>query len=256
MKVHKGAAPMEAITFKIGDLSKRTGVSIRTLHYYDEIGLLSPSYRTESGYRVYGKPDIIRLQQIITLKQIGFSLEDVRSCLDKGDRVFAEMVQLHVAKVRKQIELSQQLLQRLENVEQTAAKLDAVPVEDVLQIIQVMDMLENYYSPEQLETLKQRQELVGEERMQQAQVDWEDLIAQVQAEMAKGTDPASEVVQALVLRRQALIQEFTGGDPEIEAVLNQMYEEGGDTVSNWGENDAALAAYMEQALQCQPMSRN
>lgn len=245
---------METTTFKIGDLSKRTGLSIRTLHYYDEIGLLSPSHRTESGYRVYDKQDIIRLQQIITLKQIGFSLEDVRSCLDNGDRAFAEMVQLHITKIRKQIEMSQQLLQRLESIEQTAAKLDAVPVEEILQIIQVMDMLENYYSPEQLETLKQRQELLGEERMQQAQVDWEDLIAQVQVEMEKNTDPASEVVQALVRRRQALIQEFTGGDPEIEAALNQMYEQEGDAVSNWGENDAALASYMERALQCQSKS--
>jgi MerR family transcriptional regulator, thiopeptide resistance regulator len=242
---------MEAITFKVGDLSKRTGLSVRTLHYYDEIGLLSPSDRTEAGYRVYSKQDIIRLQQIITLKQIGFSLEDVQSCLDNGERAFAEMVQLHIAKVRKQIDLSQQLLTRLESVEQTTAKLNAVPVEDILQIIQVMDMLENYYSPEQLETLKQRQELLGEERMQQAQLDWEELIAQVQAEMEKNTDPASEVVQALVRRRQALIQEFTGGDPEIEAALNQMYEEAGDTVSNWGENGAALASYMERALQCQ-----
>jgi MerR family transcriptional regulator, thiopeptide resistance regulator len=70
MKVDKGVTHMEAITFKVGDLSKRTGLSIRTLHYYDEIGLLSPSHRTESGYRVYGKQDIIRLQQIITLKQL------------------------------------------------------------------------------------------------------------------------------------------------------------------------------------------
>ncbi len=247
---------METTTFKVGDLSKRTGLSIRTLHYYDEIGLLSPSHRTESSYRVYGKQDIIRLQQIITLKQIGFSLEDVRSCLDNGDRAFAEMVQLHITKIRKQIEMSQQLLQRLESIEQTAAKLDAVPVEEVLQIIQVMDMLENYYRPEQLETLKQRQELLGEERMQQAQVDWEDLIAQVQVEMEKDTDPASEVVQALVRRRQALIQEFTGGDPEIEAALNQIYEQEGDTVSKWRENDAALASYMERALQCQSKSIN
>lgn len=253
---------METTNFKIGDLSKRTGLSIRTLHYYDEIGLLSPSHRTESSYRVYGKQDIIRLQQIITLKQIGFSLEDVRSCLDNGDyrndrlsqRAFAEIVQLHIAKIRKQIDLSQQLLQRLEKVEQTASKLDTVPVEEVLQIIKVMDMLENYYSPEQLETLKQRQELLGEDRMQQAQVDWEDLIAQFQAEMEKDTDPASEVVQALVRRRQALIQEFTGGDPEIEAALNQMYEQGGDAVSKWGENDADLASYMERALQCQSKS--
>lgn len=241
---------MESITFKVGDLSKRTGLSIRTLHYYDEIQLLSPSHRTESGYRVYGKEDIIRLQQIIALKQIGLSLEDVRSCLDNSDRPFIEVIQLHIAKIRKQIDLSQQLLERLENVEQTVANLDVVPVEEVLQIIQVMDMLESYYSPEQLETLKQRQELLGEERMQQAKVDWENLIAQVQAEMQKGTDPSSEVVQALVRRRQALIQEFTGVDPELESSLNQMYEQGEDSVSDWGENDASLAAYMSRALQC------
>lgn len=241
---------MESITFKVGDLSKRTGLSIRTLHYYDEIQLLSPSHRTESGYRVYGKEDIIRLQQIIALKQIGLSLEDVRSCLDNSDRPFIEVLQLHIAKVRKQIDLSQQLLERLENVEQTVANLDVIPVEEVLQIIQVMDMLESYYSPEQLETLKQRQELLGEERMQQAKVDWENLIAQVQAEMQKGTDPASEVVQVLVRRRQALIQEFTGGDSELESSLNQMYEQGEDSVSDWGESDASLAAYMSRALQC------
>jgi MerR family transcriptional regulator, thiopeptide resistance regulator len=64
MKIHKGVAPMETTTLKVGDLSKRTGLSIRTLHHYDEIGLLSPSHRTESGYRVYDKQDIIRLQQI------------------------------------------------------------------------------------------------------------------------------------------------------------------------------------------------
>ncbi|WP_434686747.1 MerR family transcriptional regulator [Pseudanabaena minima] len=241
---------MEPITFKVGDLSKRTGLSIRTLHYYDEIKLLSPSHRTESGYRVYGKEDIIRLQQIIALKQIGLSLEDVRSCLDNSDRTFIEVLQLHIAKVRKQIDLSQQLLERLENVEQTVANLDVIPIEEILQIIQVMDMLENYYSPEQLEILKQRQELLGEERMQQAKVDWETLIAQVQAEMEKGTDPASEVVQVLVRRRQALIQEFTGGDPELESALKQMYEQGEDSVSDWGENDASLAAYMSRALQC------
>ena len=241
---------MESITFKVGDLSKRTGLSIRTLHYYDEIQLLSPSHRTESGYRVYGKEDIIRLQQIIALKQIGLSLEDVRICLDNSDRTFIEVLQLHIAKVRKQIDLSQQLLERLENVEQTVANLDVIPIEEILQIIQVMDMLENYYSPEQLEILKQRQELLGEERMQQAKVDWETLIAQVQAEMEKGTDPASEVVQVLVRRRQALIQEFTGGDPELESALNQMYEQGEDSVSDWDENNASLAAYMSRALQC------
>jgi hypothetical protein len=68
--------------------------------------------------------------------------------------------------------------------------------------------------------------------------------------MAKGTDPASAAVQALVRRRQALIDEFTGGDPAIEAALNQMYAQEGAAVATLNAEDAALADYMGQALQC------
>ena len=66
---------------KIGDLAQKTGLSIRTLHYYDEIGLLSPSHRTDVGYRLYSNQDIIRLQQIVSLRQLGFSLKEINECL-------------------------------------------------------------------------------------------------------------------------------------------------------------------------------
>ena len=74
---------MGSIAMKIGDLAKQTGVSVRTLHYYEEIGLLSPSHRTETGYRLYAEDDIIRLQQIVSLRQIGFSLAQIRQCLEE-----------------------------------------------------------------------------------------------------------------------------------------------------------------------------
>jgi MerR family transcriptional regulator, thiopeptide resistance regulator len=53
---------MQPVALKVGDLAKQTRASVRTLHYYDEIGLLSPSHRTEAGYRLYSEDDIIRLQ--------------------------------------------------------------------------------------------------------------------------------------------------------------------------------------------------
>src|SRR6266540_3219671 len=64
--------------WKVGDLARRTGLSIRTLHYYDEIGLLSPSHRTGSGHRLYDVDDVARLQRILSLRQLGFSLEEVK----------------------------------------------------------------------------------------------------------------------------------------------------------------------------------
>ena len=69
---------MQPTAMKVGELAKRTGVSVRTLHYYDEIGLLSPSHRSEAGYRLYSAEDIARLQQIKSLRQLGFRLEEIR----------------------------------------------------------------------------------------------------------------------------------------------------------------------------------
>ncbi|MBF2016646.1 MAG: MerR family transcriptional regulator [Rivularia sp. T60_A2020_040] len=76
---------------KIGKLAKQTGISVRTLHYYDEIGLLSPSGRTEADYRLYAEADIVRLQQIISLRQLGFS--QARAEMEKGTDPTSESVQ-------------------------------------------------------------------------------------------------------------------------------------------------------------------
>lgn len=107
--------------------------------------------------------------------------------------------------------------------------------------------IENYYTSEQLETLRQRQETLGEEHIRQAQADWQDLIEQAKAEMAKGTDPASEPVKALAQRSIELIQAFTGGDPGIEQSLNQMYQQEQPEVVSRGAIDGAVMQYLSRA---------
>src|SRR6476646_6711292 len=74
----KGDLRMRPPPWKVGELAKRTGVSVRALHHYDEIGLLSASLRSESGYRLYTEADVIRLQQIRSLRSLGFSLDESR----------------------------------------------------------------------------------------------------------------------------------------------------------------------------------
>jgi DNA-binding transcriptional MerR regulator len=238
---------MQAVLLKVGDLAKQTGVSVRTLHYYDEIGLLSPSHRTEAGYRLYGERDIIRLQQIVSLRQIGFSLEEIREGLEHRSFCFDRVIHLHAARLREQIELSQKLLNRLEAIAQAMSSMQTVSVEAIIQTIEAMNMLENYYTPEQLETLKQRQELLGEEQISQVQADWQDLFEQVRAEMAKGTEPTSEPAQVLARRSIELIQAFTGGDPGIEQSLNQMYQQEQPEVVSRGAVDAAVMQYLGKA---------
>src|SRR5437899_6587239 len=108
-KAPAGGTAMRFEALKVGELARRTGLTIRTLHHYDEIGLLKPSLHTETGHRLYAHDDIARLQQIVSLKQLGFSLEEIQGCLDRSDFSPLEVIKLHVARLRRQIELERGL---------------------------------------------------------------------------------------------------------------------------------------------------
>jgi DNA-binding transcriptional MerR regulator len=211
--------------WKVGELAKRTGVSVRTLHHYDEIGLLSPSHRSESGYRLYAQADVVRLQQIRSLRTLGFSLEEIGAFLKRPGVTPDRVLQLHIAHLKERIELQQRLCDRMEAIARRWRSDETVPTEEFLRVIEVTNMLDKYYTPEQMEELRQRREALGEDRIRQAEGEWKELMEQVQAEMDRGTDPADERVQQLARRWMGLVQEFTGGNPGIARSVGRMYQE-------------------------------
>ncbi|HEX5379947.1 MAG TPA: MerR family transcriptional regulator [Phenylobacterium sp.] len=77
--------------FTVSEVAKLSGVSVRALHHYDEIGLLKPGHVGENGYRYYGRDELLRLQQILFHRELGFRLEEIRQVLDAPgfDRVAA-----------------------------------------------------------------------------------------------------------------------------------------------------------------------
>src|SRR5262245_1930183 len=87
---------------KVGELARRTGLTVRMLHHYDEVGLLRPSLHTGAGHRLYTAGDVARLQQVLSLRQLGFSLEQVRDCLDRPGFAPVEVIRLHAARLREQ----------------------------------------------------------------------------------------------------------------------------------------------------------
>ena len=101
---------------KVGEVARRTGLTVRALHHYDEVGLLRPSLHTESGHRLYTAADLARLQQVLSLRHLGFSLEEIRACLDRPGFSLAEVLGMHLARLREQIELQQRLRLRLETL--------------------------------------------------------------------------------------------------------------------------------------------
>ena len=70
------------MSYSVGQVADLAGVTIRTLHHYDEIGLLSPSGRSAAGYRIYEEPDLERLQQILFYRELGFALEEIAAIVD------------------------------------------------------------------------------------------------------------------------------------------------------------------------------
>ena len=237
---------------KVGELARRTGLTIRTLHHYDEIGLLKPSLHTESGHRLYTAADVARLQQVVSLRQLGFSLEEVRNCLDRPGFSPLELIRLHVARLREQIELQRGLCERLETLATHFAAAGEVSADVFLQAIEGMTMIENYYTPEQLESLRKRREeaaAAGVDIAKQGQEDWARLMADFTAEMDKGTDPADPRVQALSKRRDALIQGFTGGNPGIEQSLNRLWAEQGDKLAAQFGYDPRLMEYLSKVAE-------
>jgi DNA-binding transcriptional MerR regulator len=211
--------------WKVGELARLTGVSVRTLHHYDEIGLLCPSRRSESGYRLYERSDIVRLGQIKSLRHMGFSLEEVRTFLTRDNWSPQRVISLHLKQLKQQIALQQQLCARLEALEARLQTRQNVSTEEFMKMMEAMNMSKNYFTPEQMQEIEERGRLLGEEKIRAVEAEWPRLIEQVRAAMQRGDDPASEQVQALARRWRELLEMFTGGNPQIQQSLNTMYRE-------------------------------
>jgi DNA-binding transcriptional MerR regulator len=243
----KGGRSPRPTPWKVGELARRTGLSVRTLHYYDEIGLLSPSERTGSGHRLYTAGDIARLQQVVSLRQLGFSLAEIRDWLERPGHSPAGVVQLHLERLRGQIEQLERLRRRLERI---AARLDAaeeVSVAELTTTIEVMTMFEKYYPPEQMAEIEQRGREIGAERIREVEGEWPRLIAEVRAEMDQGTPPTDPRVQELARRWTALVREFTGGNPGIAKSLATLYRNE-PAVRERAGIDPKLFEYVNQAV--------
>ena len=102
--------------WKVGQLAKLTGITVRTLHHYDQIGLLVPSLHSDAGHRLYSGMDIARLQQIISLKQLGFSLDEIGDLLDNPGFRPDKTIRLQLDRLAQQIRIQEELRSRLEHL--------------------------------------------------------------------------------------------------------------------------------------------
>jgi DNA-binding transcriptional MerR regulator len=221
--------------FQAREFANLTGVTVRTLHHYDRLGLLKPSRYSQAGYRLYSEGDFARLEQIVALKFIGFSLNEIKNILSRGSfDLPAELRKQREAieEKRRRLELAIDAIQRAEYVLAVSSNADWETFAKIIEVINMqtdMNWSKKYYSEEAQQEIEKRAATIPREVIERGQRDWADLIKEVQTAVASGEDPASERSQALAGRWRELIQGFTGGNAEIQAGLNRMYAD----KTNW-----------------------
>ncbi|MHA6481829.1 MerR family transcriptional regulator [Paenibacillus sp. strain BS8-2] len=124
--------------WKVGDLAKLTGLTVRTLRFYDQIGLLSPSTATESGHRLYDDEDLSLLYRIVSLKELGLSLDEIKAALTGRGIDPLEVVDLQMERAQEQIRRQQKLLDQLRHVSKLMKGKQQVTVEDFTTLLQAM----------------------------------------------------------------------------------------------------------------------
>ena len=234
---------MSETWLKVGELARRTGLTVRTLHHWDEIGLLSPGERTDSGHRLYGEAEVIRLQHIATLRALGFALEEIARLLEDPAWELEQALAQQLEVLEEQASSIAARIGRVERAYQIIREAKPIEVTVFLDAIKETIDMEKYYTEEQLAELAKRREALGEVGMQKAQQDWADLYEAIGEHMRQGTPPEDPALDPLVETYQRLIAAFTGGNPGIRDNLQKVYDEEGPEKASRGMIDPELFAY-------------
>ena len=226
---------------KVGELAALANLTVRTLHHYDNIGLLRPSARSDAGYRLYDRDDVARLHRIQALRAFGMSLSDIGLTLDSPagsplaivDRQL-ESLEVRMAEARR---LRDQLLRvREQLVRGTAPDLSTwlTTLENTMDMINVY---ERYFTKEELERLPMV-------RSDAAQAQWQAMVEQARGLIESQVPPDSEAAKAFALRWLQTFDRDTGGDAALQAKLNVMAEREKDAVGM----PAQIFGYVKAAI--------
>jgi len=210
------------------------GVTVRTLHHYDRMGLLR-ARRTEAGYRVYRESDLERLEQIVALKFVGLPLKRIKTLLDRDNLELAEALprqRLVLEAKRKLIDRAILAIQDAERTLATGQRPDAAILKKIIEVIEMPEKpmwAEKYYTEEARAKIAERAKDWDPKKNEEATRQWSELFKDVEASL--GEDPAGAKAQALAVRWKTLVEGFTGGDPEVSKGLSALWKD----KQNWPE---------------------
>ena len=242
-------------TYTVKQLAELAGITVRTLHHYDALGLLRPSARTAAGYRLYGEADLLLLQQILFFRELDFPLEQIRAIIEDPHFDQVRALERHRAMLRLEAE---RLTRLLETVDKTLAKL----TEDNMSMTD--EELYAGFSQEQIERYKREaREKYGEQIVEDSErrvkqmpkSHWEainaegdDATRQIAALAAQGKPATDAAVQGHVARHFKWVTNFWQPNAESYAGLGQLYAENEEFRAHYEKYGPNLADFMRDAM--------
>lgn len=240
----------------VGEVSQVTGLSVRTLHHYDDIGLVVPSTRSASGYRIYSDDDMTRLHQVCAYRELGFGLEEIATILDQPH-------QDSVVHLRQQHELLGRRIHHLEAVRQMIDTMIEAKVMDVH--LTTDEIFEVFGDDDPGQYEEEARERWGDtdaysESSRRARrytvADWKQITreaAAIESDFAallrSGASPGGEAATAVAERhRQHIERWFYACPTEMHRGLAEMYVADERFADHYDGREPGLAAYVREAI--------
>ena len=235
----------------VGRTAELVGVSVRTLHHWDEIGLVSPSERTWSDYRVYQAADIERIQQVLLHRELGLSLAEVRAVLDDPDTDVVAQLDRQRAVLSERLDRLRRMIaavDRMKEAHMSEQKLTAQQQAEILgdgwDPAWQDEAQENWGdTPEwaQSEKIKAR---MGVDDWKRVKEETDRLEADLAAAMTAGVQPGSEEANALAQRHRASIGQWFDITVQKQVCISRMYVQDPRFTAHYDERAQGLAAWL------------
>ena len=247
------------MNYSVQKMAKLAGVSVRTLHLYDQMGLLKPSIRTEARYRVYGEKELLRLQQILFYKELDFPLKEIQAILDNPEFDLVEALLSHKVSLQSRKDRINTLL---ETIDKTVNHLKTGTImlkpEELYEGL-AKETAEAYRTEASnkygQEVVEHSEKVLGKLTKEQFEALKGELKDNATALFAlKEEDPTSARVQQLIARHYEMIRAFWGtsgsSDKQAEAYkgLGQLYVSDERFTMIDGEPQQAYAQFFSQSM--------
>ncbi len=244
---------MEMKTLTVKKLADIAGVSVRTLHYYDDIGLLKPEYRNKNGYRYYSEEANIRLQQILFFRELGFGLDEIKSIMSRPDFDVLEALEQHKKILLKKDKRLKELINTVERTINKMSKQSEMDIKEYYrgfsdeQIEKYRDEVRRRWGEKTLQESEKRITDMGKEKFVELQAEGGKIFKAIMENMVEGYD--GRFIQEQIAEWRQWLENFHHYTDEEVVELGREYSQNPEFTRFFKQYGDDLPVFLTRAIE-------